>query len=500
MCSVGSQEIRELRVMCNNVDNGCPWEGTVGTIAGHIKTCTFVEILCPNKCTFQGSELKLLKEYLNGHLKDCPNRVYACTLCGEEGTYTSITEEHDKVCLKKEVACAICSQTMQRGVMEEHEKYSCKLSCKYRNIGCDVALTRTDIKQHEENDNKTHLDLALEKMSLLNDNLMTLNYPQSFAFKVSGFSLLKQRNETFCSEPFYSYHKYKLRILVLPSGSDKAGGTHMSLFIEVLNGHYDNELQWPLRGAVDITLLNQLSDSSHQRWVVTMMPPHYYAQVGSMAEIHQFFPHSRLSQDSTNSAQYLLNDTLYFRVSLAKLYSKPWLLSSTNIHEISLEMMKDFIMVKNQEPVTLKLQDYSTVKSFWSGFSVDTLFTAGITVTRDHLHLSVTVLVCTRPFDHSQSTFSGSIYVELLNQLEDRNHYAKLLELSCNNLENGTIHQKCAEFIPVAALVLDTNRKTQYLKDDCIYFRVTADVDSRDRKPWLDCRETCSRLYRATTS
>ena len=69
-----------------------------------------------------------MRKDLPTHLtSDCPNRDYECKYCGEEGTYASITELHDKVCLKKRVPCPNtgCPLAMERGGVEEHVQTVC---------------------------------------------------------------------------------------------------------------------------------------------------------------------------------------------------------------------------------------------------------------------------------------------------------------------------------------------------------------------------------------
>ena len=67
-------------------------------------------------------------------------------------------------------------------------------------------------------------------------------------------------------------------------------------------GEYDDTLEWPFQGEVTVELLNQLEDTGH------------YNNYGT----HIHF-------NNTNT-QYLMNDTLYFRVSVyVHSKTKPWL-------------------------------------------------------------------------------------------------------------------------------------------------------------------------------
>ena len=80
---------------------------------------------------------------------------------------------------------------------------------------------------------------------------------------------------------------------------------------------------WPVRGALTVQLLNQLSDSNHSE------PVEFYFD-GSGAECQrvrsfqdkssssvwsvQFIHHNRLSYDADKKCQYLKDDGVFFRV------------------------------------------------------------------------------------------------------------------------------------------------------------------------------------------
>ena len=38
-CFIGSTAIQDIPVQCANVDKGCEWEGTVGTLKEHLTKC-----------------------------------------------------------------------------------------------------------------------------------------------------------------------------------------------------------------------------------------------------------------------------------------------------------------------------------------------------------------------------------------------------------------------------------------------------------------------------
>ena len=80
--------------------------------------------------------------------------------------------------------------------------------------------------------------------------------------------------------------------------------------------------------------------------------------------------------------------------------------------------------------------------------------------------------------------FIGKVTFMLLNQLEDKNHYQIIMELTAaeHNTQAGSAWG-WSQFIPHSALDYDAVNNTQYLKDDTLHFRMS--VKLADHKPWL---------------
>ncbi len=64
-------------------------------------------------------------------------------------------------------------------------------------------------------------------------------------------------------------------------------------------------------------------------------------QVGSSRGCTQFLPHSSLCYDPATNPQYLLDDTLYFRVSVKVDNHKPWLVCTDKINIDSIKTMNN---------------------------------------------------------------------------------------------------------------------------------------------------------------
>ena len=55
---------------------------------------------------------------------------------------------------------------------------------------------------------------------------------------------------------------------VNPAGNNDGKDTHLSVFLYLMKGHYDDELTWPLRGKFEVKFLNQISDCKHHSWTM----------------------------------------------------------------------------------------------------------------------------------------------------------------------------------------------------------------------------------------
>ena len=109
-------------------------------------------------------------------------------------------------------------------------------------------------------------------------------------------------------------------------------------------------------------------------------------------------------------------------------------------------------------------------------------------------HVSVfTYLMRGEYDDQLEFPFKGTIKFELLNQLEDKNHHCESYthdgtEDCSKRVIDGEMSshaQGVDAFIPHGDLGHNATKNCQYLKDDCLVFRISVDVPSY--KPWLQC-------------
>ena len=348
LLNVGRKAIQDLRVRCDSVDRKCKWEGTVKTLGDHMPFCQLALLPCPKQCRDSSDEInQYMRKDLDHHMeRDCPNRDYRCQHCGKEGTYATITL-HDQTCDLKIIPCpnTECTKTMQRQRLGNHIDCECEhtvIACKYDKIGCEVRKKRKSIRSHERED-RNHLHMAidttlkLEKensvlknelrsaIALLEERQLTLKDGE-ITLKLTDYQKRKREKALFSFLPFYSHSRgYHMTLSVYVNGRGGGEGTHMSVFMPILEGRYDDELKWPFTGRVTFTLLNQLEDKNHHNKTLTITTSHN-ARVGTdWGHQNSFIQHSKLGPEIFNNVQYMKDDTLFFRVSVKADHHRPWL-------------------------------------------------------------------------------------------------------------------------------------------------------------------------------
>ena len=94
--------------------------------------------------------------------------------------------------------------------------------------------------------------------------------------------------------------------------------------------------------------------------------------------------------------------------------------------------------------------------------------------------------------DFLQWPFTGKVTFKLLNQLEDKNHHSMTLTFPSDgeyskrvvNKERASSGWGQHEYISHSDLGHNTAKNCQYLKDDCLVFKISVDAQSSPT-PWL---------------
>ena len=146
--------------------------------------------------------------------------------------------------------------------------------------------------------------------------------------KMPSFSNKLENEEVWSSSPFFAFEGgYQMCLNVYPAGNGKGEGTHVSVFLFLMKGPHDDELDqsghWPLRGIFTVQLLNQVENSHHHSRMIEFNPYQcskctkrvtgiIQTQANSGWGISHFISHNTLLH---NDNIYHKGDFLIFRIS-----------------------------------------------------------------------------------------------------------------------------------------------------------------------------------------
>ena len=136
---------------------------------------------------------------------------------------------------------------------------------------------------------------------------------------LDGFAAKKAVGKSWSSHLFYTHPRgYKLCLSVNCNGDGRGAGSHISAYIYLKSGEYDDELNWPFRHPITIQLVDQKEGKTHhghtvrfdtapdectKRRVETVATGGYTGWGTAL-----FISHSKLSPN------YLVNNSLCFSV------------------------------------------------------------------------------------------------------------------------------------------------------------------------------------------
>ena len=346
---IGERNILSLKTRCDNTTNGCDWVGELHSLDKHLASCGLTCLPCPNKCHQGGDRLNVVnvfrKDLLKHTRQECPLRQYQCPHCKEVGKYRERTTTHLKECPMLVLPCPNpgCKICKVRCNLSKHRKECIfeAVACKHATIGCKEKVLRKDLEKHE-GDSQQHLQLAIDtihkQQSIIREQESKLAYLWSketiMKYKFTQYNQHKTASDTVHSPAFYtSPGGYRMCISVDANGVGEAKGTHVSVFAFLMKGENDDHLPWPFTGIFTVELFNQLEDKNHYS-KSTKFPDDgcvscrvVNGERSSSSYGHlRYITHSALGYNAARNCQYLMNDCLYFKISVdAKTSSKPWL-------------------------------------------------------------------------------------------------------------------------------------------------------------------------------
>ena len=431
------RKVEELKVRCSYERNGCTWEGELGN--------------------------------LDQHSKSCPKRPWQCQHCGFRGTYDIGTTDHLLNCTKYPEPCPNQCDigTVPRCDMEKHLN-ECPLQlveCEFAQAGCQERIPRQDLSRHMEEGAQRHL----LNMSLLNLSL-TRELHQKMAEKDQQIAELqgqlqeqsrKLEEQTKCLQEQGKQTKEWLQqqITGVQEKLEKKSTERQRETANQISGmqkHLETQLtgfQGRINGKVT-DLQQQITGVQRQlETKVTEQHKETEKQISGMQ-----------TQLQDKMHEHLLQQGRQIQSSLVMGLRPPFELT---LMEFSEHKARGVYGTWKSDPF------YSHPGGYKFYLSID----ANGYLEAEGTHITADLYLQRGEHDDKLSwPIKVTAHLQLLNQRGDHGHVVASINTRMN--KGNACHREMArKFIALSELEYNAAKDVQYLKDDCLHFRLYLHVN-----------------------
>ena len=345
-------------------------------VSARLNGCKFAQLQCIH------CKQLIERQSITKHETDqCLERPYSCDYCNDySSTCKDVTDNHWPICPCRSVPCPNeCGKYLLRKDVGAHQANDCLLQvvkCSFSFAGCKIEIPRKEMATHITESLADHMslqaishqlqlkelqadikELKAENQKLkdelddqhwkLKDQLdeqnqkiaeilrnpkvskevpATVSGPNAEAISDTNVAPVLivfkdfQQHTIWWSSPFYTHPQgYKMCLKVFPNGNRSGENTHISVYINILKGEFDDQLLWPFRGDFTIRLLRNNSETWYYEKVVSFTERVHPRVSGRVMKgdkliqgfgIDQFIPQDSL----TASSGYVQDNSLRFRV------------------------------------------------------------------------------------------------------------------------------------------------------------------------------------------
>ena len=148
----------------------------------------------------------------------------------------------------------------------------------------------------------------------------------TFIWKIDNFSTRlsearSKSNVELQSDAFYTArYGYKLSASVFLNGNGSGEGSHLSLYIRVVPGQYDNLLEWPFKLPIYFKLVDQSSEMEQRTHILESFVPnpswkHFQKPVVDAEPMGFGYP-KFISQESLKNGTYIRDDSIFVKITV----------------------------------------------------------------------------------------------------------------------------------------------------------------------------------------
>ena len=507
--------LHEFRVYCPHRLSGCEWEGELGRLDEHLnsdplpkrqlKGCPFAVI----ECLYCKEGIR--RDKITGHqLEHCQQRPYTCEYCAEyKSTFEDVAHSHWPECkcflLPCPNECAPSGSGLQRQHLAKHVKEECPLTvvqCELHHAGCTVTLPRKDMADHMKKDSIAHISLLaaenhrLSKRLLEKEEQICLLTQQNAELEEKTTKQSQDLREKVTSQS-QELTRTKQELTRTKQDLAQKAATHELTSLSRELTRTKHELKQEVTSQVR-ELTQELSRSKQELMQEYTRTKHELTQKVTFQAQELTRTNHELSQTKQELTQKATSQDQELEAKLKGAQQQAIDRLQTQQQCDLQELRTDVEMKRDIVPVTIKMVAFDELKKtaiMWhsrpfytgmGGYKMCLAVVANGIVTGRGTHVSVFTCLMRGEFDsHLKWPFRGTVTIQLVNQLEDKEHSTETIPYT------DITHDRCAarvtdgkqshsqglgmpEFLPHSELGLIVANNRQYLKDDCLIFRIVS--------------------------
>ena len=525
--------VEGLKVFCPHKLLGCTWTGELRSLEQHLVKdidnrtgCPFTELQCSNGCG-----VVMQRRLVEGHLKsECELREVKCEYCNTTGSYQWINSSHCEECPKYPVECPNHCEVghVRREKISGHLE-ECPLAiveCPYAAVGCESVVRRKEEMEHVMGSIGQHMEY--NKNAILanqNEFQKRLDVKEQEIEKIKQDLQAKEREMDDIKEELQATKDRQEQAMM------RSINKNLRKTIDRLDAK-EKELQDIKRDlqatrdrldAKEQTLMNITKDLQDAKQTMVSINKDLQDTKNNLRQSEEI--QSQLKRTITEKGRELdevrknaeeNNETLKKMIQQLKDKLEGTEQSFQHQLKVNTQLQLQVEAISNSTwalqldhcavtgnkvlPVVSKLSQFHRYNNGQSTYSAEfytrdggykmclRIYPNGQINYDNYISVSARLMMGDHD-DHLAWPVKGILTVQLLNQLGDSNHSEPVkfhfdgLKKVCQrvhasnktslfvklSLATGIRYE---EFVPHKRLSYDADKKCQYLKDDCVFFRV----------------------------
>ena len=326
----------------------CHKEGHHAKITGrHLRECPDLELPCGNN----GCPVKTKRRLTTEHYDECSKQIVACQYrivgCEEKFTRES-TQDHNKEFIQHHLDKAVNNtETRLNETIQQLNKTTRQLNETTERSNETEKQLKTTTEQSNEtterlNATQTQLNETTRQLTRLSTQLAIKNNETEMQLTKTASSIedlqsnsrvtkipIIRGNDSIGSGFYLAKSKYNIfakpgrHHLVLKVITER--NRRYQLYMTIMSGLYDDELEWPVSGTVTVQLLNQREDRRH-RPVANNREVKFREKIVAPAVYGEWIHLGNFTIEQAEHIDYMKDNNQFFKVTgTLKCYFKDWL-------------------------------------------------------------------------------------------------------------------------------------------------------------------------------